>query len=313
MQQAGIVVAENEMKFVATEPERGRFRFEEADFLFSFAQRSGIKVRGHNFVWHRALPKWFESEVTSANAEQVLVQHIEAVGGRYAGRVHSWDVVNEAVEWKDGLPGGMRDSPWQKVLPVTETSLGYIEIAFRAARRVDPGALLVYNDYGMEAEDSASGKKRAAVLALLQRMQTAGVPLDALGIQSHISAGSHTAFGPEHAYGPGLRGMIAEARTMGLKVLITELDVNDRTQPADIPARDAAVAATYSAYLKQVLADDAVTAVLTWGITDRYTWLNSASGRKDKLHERCLPFDEDLKPTPAFAAEVEALQTRNIG
>ena len=174
-----------------------------------------MKLRGHNFVWHRQLPKWFESYVTKENAEQVLVEHIEQVGGRYAGKIHSWDVVNEAIQVSDGLPGGFRDSPWQKVLGGTGAVPEYIEVAFRTARRVDPKALLVYNDYGIEGEDEGSAKKRAAVMGLLREMQRQRIPLDALGVQSHISAVSKDGRVP--VYGPGLMAMIAEVRKMGLE------------------------------------------------------------------------------------------------
>ena len=189
-----------------------------------------MKMRGHNFVWHRALPPWFATYVTPQNAEQVLVNHIETVAGRYKGRIHSWDVVNEAIQVSDNLPNGMRNSPWQKVLP------NYIDIAFRTARRVDPHAILTYNDYGIEAEDAASTAKRSAVLALVRGMQQRGVPIDAVGIQSHIHAG------PKYTYGPALQQFMADIQKLGLKMMLTEMDVNDRDLPADIPTRDNAVA-----------------------------------------------------------------------
>lgn len=311
-EQAGIIVEESALKFGPLRPSPDAYFFDYADYLFDFAQTNNMQVRGHNFVWHRQLPRWFESYVTPANAEKVLVEHIERVGGRYAGRVHSWDVVNEAVQVKDGLPGGLRNSPWQNVLG-SNTAGGdavlpaYIEIAFRTARRVDPRALLFYNDYGIEAEDEASEAKRRAVMQLLRTMQQRGVPLDGLGIQSHISAGSREASGPAFSYGPGLMKMIAEARAMGLKVMLTEMDVNDRHLPADIATRDAAVAAVYGSYLRQTLADPAVIGLLTWGITDRYTWLNGEDSREDKQPERCLPFDADFAPKQAFRAEVDAV------
>ena len=185
-QQMSILVAETEFKFGPLRPTPTTFFFDDADYLINFAEQNGMKMRGHNFVWHRSLPPWFTTYVTPQNAEQVLVNHIETVAGRYKGRIHSWDVVNEAIQISDNLPGGMRNSPWQKVLP------GYIDIAFRTARRVDPHAILTYNDYGIEAEDSASSAKRAAVLELVRGMQKRGVPIDAVGIQSHIAAGVAT-------------------------------------------------------------------------------------------------------------------------
>jgi endo-1,4-beta-xylanase len=304
--QAGIVVAESAFKFGPIHPGPQTYFFRDSDALVEFAEANGIKVRGHNFVWHRQLPDWFAGYVTPQNAEQVLVDHIERVGGRYAGKLHSWDVVNEAIQVSDGLPGGLRNSPWQKLLPGSGPVPAYIEIAYRTTRRVDPKALLVYNDYGIEGEDEGSAKKREAVLGLLRGMQQRGVPIDALGVQSHISAGPGK--DGSHTYGAGLRNLIATVRGMGLKVLLTEMDVNDRALPAAIPARDAAVAEAYANYLKITLADPAVIALLTWGITDKYTWLNHEDSRADKLPERCLPFDADLQPVPAFKAEVDALR-----
>lgn len=303
--QVGIVVGESEFKFGPLRPTPTTFFFDNADYLAAFAAANGMKLRGHNFVWHRQLPGWFDSYVNKANAEQVLVEHIERVGGRYAGKMQSWDVVNEAVQVSDGLPGGFRDSPWQKVLGGSGPIPAYIEIAFKTARRVDPGALLVYNDYGIEGEDEASTKKRAAVMGLLREMQRKNVPLDALGVQSHLTAANKDGSTP--VYGEGLAKMIAEARKMGLKALVTEMDVNDRYLEPAIGPRDAAVAKVYGSYLGMVLADPAVIAVLTWGITDKYTWLNHEDARADGLPERPLPFDAEMQPVAAFAAEVGAL------
>ena len=297
-QQAGIVVAENSMKFGPTQPAPERFDFAEADALFAFAQANGIKVRGHNFIWHEALPDWFAGYVTPANAQAVLVNHIETVAGRYAGRVQSWDVVNEAIRPEDGLPGGLRKTPWYDLL-----GPGYLDLAYRTARRVDPTAPLCYNDYDIEGEDQKQAAKRAAVLELLRGFQQRGVPIDAVGIQSHIRAGAN------HHYGAGLQQFMQTVQGMGLKIMLTEMDVRDAELPADIPARDQAVAAAYRNYLNLTLANPDVIALLTWGITDKYTWLNGArDGRPDKVPSRPLPFDADLRPVPAYTAELEAIQ-----
>jgi endo-1,4-beta-xylanase len=85
-------------------------------------------------------------------------------------------------------------------------------------------------------------------------------------------------------------------------VFLTELDVNDRDWPADDAVRDTAVAETYANYLDLALRDPAVRVVMTWGITDRATWLNGEGGRKDTVPERCLPFDAAYAPTKAFFA-----------
>lgn len=295
-EQCNIVVAENAMKFGPIHPEQDRYFFDEADSLFSFAQAHGMEVRGHNFVWHRQLPGWFEAYATAQNAASILVNHIQTVGGRYAGRVQSWDVVNEAIHLEDGKPGGLRNSPWYKLL-----GPGYLDLAFRTARQVDPHALLCYNDYGIEGENAGDADKRAAVLTLVRGMRERGVPIDAVGIQSHIYAG-----GNAH-YGAGLTEFLHAIQNMGLKIMLTEMDVNDRVLAADKAARDKIVAAAYSQYLTLALTNPAVIAVLTWGITDKYTWLNGEDSRPDKLPERALPFDADLGPKLAYVGEVQAI------
>jgi endo-1,4-beta-xylanase len=314
--QASILVAENVMKWGPLRPTPTTYNFDPADALVAFAERNHMKIRGHNLCWHRQLPTWFASVATPANARALLVSHIETVAGRYAGRMHSWDVVNEAIEPKDARPDGFRLSPWLKL-----AGPDYIELAFQTARRADPQALLTYNDYGIENEAPEAEAKRAAVLLLLRRLRARRVPIDAVGIQSHIAAApAAQSTDPKFTYGPGLVRFLRDLRELDLQVFLTEMDVNDRALPPDLPGRDRAVAETYQRYLSTVLADPAVKAVLTWGITDRYTWLNGEDARADKLPERPLPFDsgasEDsgshanpaaYRPKPAFFSLRESL------
>ncbi len=298
--QANIIVAENAMKWGPMRPTIDTYDFDEADSLIGFAEKNRMKVRGHNLCWHRQLPKWFEAEATAANARGLLISHIEQVAGRYAGRMHSWDVVNEAVLVTDGRSDGLRDSPWLRLV-----GADYIEQAFKTARSVDPQALLAYNDYGIEGEDDASEKKRAAVLTLLRRLKARHVPVDAVGVQSHITAG--------HKYGTGLTGFMAAARGLGLQVFVSEMDVNDREWPANDDVRDTAVADAYGSYLALAMREPAVRVVMTWGITDRATWLNSEDSRADHVPERCLPFDAHDAPTKAFWAMRNSFDKRLAG
>ena len=167
--QASLIVAENAMKWDALRPSATTYNFDDADMLLNFAEQSRMKIRGHNLLWHRSLPAWFLEMATRANARQLLEAHIETVAGRYAGRMQSWDVVNEAIQLSDGRPDGLRDSPWLRLV-----GDDYIEVVFRAARRADPQALLTYNDYGIEADNAQDEAKRQAVLLLLRRMRASG-------------------------------------------------------------------------------------------------------------------------------------------
>lgn len=298
-EQANILVAENAMKWRALRPSPDRFDFHSADVLMEFAAKHNQKVRGHNLCWHESIPDWFAGTVTKENARQILEQHIRTVAGRYAGKLHSWDVVNEAIDMKGGQPDGLRRSPWFELI-----GPDYIELAFRAAKQADPTALLTYNDYGIELDTPEQAEKRAHVLALVKRLKTRGVPIEAVGVQSHLSATDPQA-------GAGLQHFVRELRQMGLQVFVTELDVNERKLEGSIAERDAAVAGVYRGYLHTMLSEPNVHVVLTWGITDRYTWLNSPKyARLDGQQQRPLPFDEEYRPTSAFFALRDAIDKR---
>jgi endo-1,4-beta-xylanase len=298
-EQYNIVVPENCLKWGTLRPTADTYNFTDADSLVDFAQAHNMKVRGHNFVWHEALPGWFAGTVNKDNAQKFLVDHIHTVGGRFKGKIHSWDVVNEAIWIADGRPDGLRSSsPWFQML-----GPGYLDLAFRTAREADPKALLTYNDYGIEYDNDEHGKKRTAVLALLRRMKKDNVPLDALGIQSHLHAVSKDGFSN------GVRELLDGAKGLGLQVFVTELDVNDDAVATDDMAeRDKIVAGIYRDYLTAALDGPEVKAVLTWGASDKNTWLNGPKYRKqhpDRL-QRPLPFDPDYAPAPVFFAMRES-------
>jgi endo-1,4-beta-xylanase len=218
--QASILVAENVMKWSSLRPSATSFAFDQSDKLFEFAARFTQLVRGHNLCWHEQLPSWFTSTATKENAQSLLVQHIQTVAGRYAGRVHSWDVVNEAVHIPDGRADGLRKSPWLELLGPE-----YIELAFTTAAKADPQAKLTYNDYDIELDTAEQVDKRGQVLMLVRRLHAHGVPIHAVGIQSHLQAS-----GP--LPGAGVIGLIREAAKMGLEVYVTELDVNSHALAA---------------------------------------------------------------------------------
>jgi endo-1,4-beta-xylanase len=297
--QANILVAENAMKWAALRPAPDKFDFAAADDLLAFAAAHQQKVRGHNLCWHESIPAWFAATVNKDNARSFLTNHIQTVAGRYAGRIHSWDVVNEAIDIKSGRPDGLRKTPWLEFL-----GPGYLDLAYRTARQADPHALLTYNDYGIETDLPDEAAKREQVLNLVRGFKKRGVPIDAVGVQSHLSA---TAPPP----GDGLRKFVRELRHMGLQIFITEMDVNESKLTGTIDERDAAIANIYKNYASLMLAEPNVTALLTWGITDRYTWLNGPKwARPDRQPQRSLPLDADYQPTPSFFALRGAIDTR---
>ena len=297
-EQMNLLVAENAMKWAALRPAPDKFDFRGADEILTFAAAHGQKVRGHNLCWHESIPSWFEGTVTKDNAQQFLIQHIQTVAGRYAGKLHSWDVVNEAIDPKGGRADALRKSPWLELI-----GPDYIELAFHAARQADPTALLAYNDYGIETDSADDREKRGQVLMLVRRLKARGVPIDAVGVQSHLSAS-------DPMPGAGLQAFVRELRGMGLQVFVTELDINERKLDGTVAERDTAIARFYKDYLTMMLAEPNVRAVLTWGITDKYTWLDGPKYvRPDGKAQRPLPFDSDYQPKPAFFSYRDAMDT----
>lgn len=289
--ECGILVPENELKWSRIRPGPATFEFHAADGLIGFAEEHGLRFRGHPLVWHAALPPWFHEVVGPANAEAILVDHISRVCTRYSGRVHSWDVVNEAIYPAHGRADRMRVSPWLEFL-----GPDYVELAFYAAAEADPDAVLVYNDTRVDYATPEHAARREGVLRLLENLVASNVPIHALGIQAHLW-GHESRFDPD-AFTSFLRAV----GDLGLDIYITEMDVTDQRLPGDITRRDQLVAKVYRDYLDAVLAVESVKVIMTWGLSDRYTWLKGTRPRRDGRAVRPLPLDDRMVRKPAWAA-----------
>ncbi len=291
-----ILVPEYELKRDLTEPTQGAYDFSAADMLLDFARAHGMKYRGHPLVWYASNPPWLEAAVASARDENIFTGYIAAAAGRYRGRMHSWDVVNEAIEPKDGRADGLRDSYWLR-----RFGPGYIESAFRAARAADPQALLVYNEFGIETDSPDHDLRRRATLNLLEGLLARGAPIGALGLQGHI-----TAFGPP-VNQKKFAAFLDAVHAMGLKLLVTEHDVDDGGGPTDFVTRDRAVADASRRYLDVALDNPATVALLTWGLSDRFLVPEGARDTLLRGTPRKLPLDGMMRPTPMHDAIARAL------
>jgi endo-1,4-beta-xylanase len=301
--ECGLIVPENEMKMQALRPGPDTFDFHRADRLMAFAAQKGLAVRGHNLLWvpTKWLPAWLNQydfgSRPASTAETLLVTHVKTVCGHFGERLGSWDVINEAI---DPATGKIRET-------VLTRHLGdrVIDIAFHAAREALPKCQLVYNDY-MEWE-RGNETHRAGVLKLLERLRHDGVPVDALGLQSHIGGDSELV-GQAGAPDPkAWRRFLEQATGLGLDLLVTEFDINDRSLPADPAVRDARAAAYVREYLDLTLSFPQVQDVLAWGMVDRFSWLNDRTPRADGLPKRPCPYDADYRPKPLRDAIAAAL------
>lgn len=285
------VEPENEMKFALVEPAPDRYDFRGGDALVAFAQAHNMAVRGHTLVWHHQVPQWVSSSHDSpAQLADILHEHIRNVVQHYAGKVYAWDVVNEAFN-DDGT---MRSTVWYDSPGIGFAGQGtkYIEQALRWAHAADPKAKLFYNDFDTEAVNAKSN----AIYAMAKDFKTRHVPLDGIGFQCHVTLEFDT---PERL--ASFAANLKRFADLGLQVQFTELDIRltDAT-----PASLAAQAKLYGEITRICAEQPRCTAIQTWGLTDKYSWVPRAF----KGMGHALLWDEQYQKKPAFDAVMNALR-----
>jgi len=280
------VTAENAMKFAPFQPERGIFRFDDADELVSFAEAHGMTVRGHTLAWHETLPSWLtEADHTPGELLDILHTHIQTVVDHFRGRVFAWDVVNEAV----AEDGSYRDTFWHR-----HAGPRFVDLAFQWAREADPDARLFYNDF----QGEGSGHRAKTIYRFVKRLRARGVPIDGVGLQMHLRADRP----------PNRRHIVRAVKrfaSLGLETHITELDVRVPV-PADWLVLDRQ-ASVYGDVFSAATASPGCTNVVLWGFTDRYSWIP----HRFEDWGAALPFDDSYRPKPAYAAIATELGKRN--
>jgi endo-1,4-beta-xylanase len=185
---------------------------------------------------------------------------------------------------------------------------GFFGDVFQEARNADPDALLLYNDYFLELNTPEHEARRSALFRLLDRLQKEQAPIDGIGLQSHLRFATFDAF-HEASYGKFLSDLAAR----GLRIVISELDVDDIGLPSDQKMRDQRVAEICARFLAVALDEPSVVALVTWGLCDAYSWHNRTQYfpeyiRADHQPQRPLMFDAQLQPKPAFYAVLNALE-----
>jgi endo-1,4-beta-xylanase len=270
-------------------PTRDQYQFDFADAVQAFADTNEMTMRGHTLVWYGAMPAWTKSIYGARGAEQEMAAHIERVVSRFRGKIKTWHVVNEPLDdVKRGAPG-LRPNVW-----LEELGERYIDLAFTTAHRVDPDAELLLNEYEIESLDGGKSRnKREAFLKLIRDLLGRGVPLHGVGLQGHLK-------GQYAIDRDGLYDFVAEVRSLGLSVHVTELDVIDDQLPGPNAVRDALVAARALDFLEPIFAAARPAVLASWGVTDRYSWVPIWYKRKDGLPNRPLPFDADYQPKPLW-------------
>jgi len=271
------VTPENCMKPASLQPREGRFRFAKADALVEMAQANGLAVNAHALLWHNQCPDWFFNDGGRPAGRELVLQrmraHIAAVAGHFAGKVQSWDVVNEAIDDQDEY---LRKSKW-----LNSIGEDFIAEAFITARKADPQAKLFYNDYNIERQP-----KRDKALRLIRDLKQRGAPIQGIGIQGHWKL--------DHIPFQDIEDAILAFHAEGMQVAITELDIDvgkRKTDGADVGRLERVRADLYANSLPDDvqlrLADqyaqlfalflkhrDKISRVTFWGLHDGRSWLN---------------------------------------
>lgn len=274
------LTAEYEMKWDILEPTPATRNFSRGDALVGYAAAQGMQVKGHTLIWHGATPTWVEA-LSPAEFRRAFEAHITSVAEHYRGRIHAWDVVNEAVADNASL----RDTVFRRKLGDS-----YIADAFRLARQADPTARLFYNDYGGEGLNAKADR----IYQLLRDLLAAGVPIDGIGLQMHISANSR----PSDA---NIAANMRRLAALGLILHISEMDVRIGGVSGSEQTRLDAQRAAYRDVVRVCVMEPACEAVTFWGFTDAHTWIAG---------DRPLLFDAQYRPKPAYYGVLDALRGR---
>lgn len=303
-QQFDAITPENVMKCEVINPQWGVYNFDLADKYVEYGNQHHMAVIAHNLIWHSQLSPFVRKIKSADSLRQFLTDHITTIASRYDGKVKGWDVVNEALN-EDGT---MRKSIFERLL-----GDDFVTEAFRLAQKAAPHTELYYNDYNIEQP-----AKRAGCIALIKKMQAAGVRIDGVGIQGHWHLGKIPLKEIEES--------IQQFSALGIKVMITELDIDvlgRNVQGADVNQRmqgnaqmnpyvnglpdsvQQQLADDYSALFKLFLKyKDKISRVTFWGVNDGQSWLNGwpIPGRTNYP----LLFDREFKPKPVFYKVIEA-------
>ena len=261
-----------------------------------------MELRGHNLLWANdaVIPSWLlknESTITPDKAKQLLSDYIHAVVGRYKGKIHWWDVVNEAIDTHDNTnPLNLRDCFWFRKL-----GPDFLKYAFIFAQEADPNLQLYYNEYGIESV----GPKATRTLNLVNWIRSQGATVHGIGLQWHINTSVNITPGDTHYQSA------QQFIDNNLEMMVTELDVAMPTKGAyPVNLQDIETQGDiYRSMLEYVLHfTPNCQAMLTWGFTDRYSWIPTVFQYNEG---DALPLDWLYQPKPAYW-KMQELMTRVV-
>lgn len=302
--QFNSITPENDLKWEKVHPENGTYNFEPADTFVAFGEKNKMFIVGHVLVWHSQTPSWvYEDDQGNELTKEALLtrlkDHILTVAGRYNGRIHGWDVVNEAFN----DDGSYRSTKYYNI-----TDGEFLEKAFIWAHEAAPDAELYYNDFNMWKPG-----KVEAVVKMVEDFKTKGIAIHGIGMQGH--------WGLNYPGIDSVSKAIEAFAATGLKIHITELDMRVLPAPgngtgAEVeksfafqekynPYKDGLPEAVQNQISKRWLEfftvfntyKESIARVTLWGVHDGFSWRNNWPVRGRTSYP--LLFNRDLSAKPA--------------
>ena len=281
----------------------GQYDFSATDRAVEYASRQGWRIRAAHLLWGNPdnLPGWLKTNsYTRDQYIQMMEQYITDVVARYRGRVQEWSIANEAISRSFSTGADFWND---KIGP------DYIGMAFSTARQADPQGVLIFNDYDNEApQDGMSTKIINKMYGTVKQLKAAGVPIDVVGMQMHLFMPWLSITTP-----PAKADVIATMQkfaALGVRVDITEMDVDLARQPGSQADKWAFEAGVYGDIMKACLESGVCDSFSTWDISDATSWISCTSkGCLNEKNADPLIFDSSYAPKPAFFAVRDALQT----
>ena len=256
------------------EPQEGETAFPETHAAAQWLREKGVQVKGHPLCWHTVCAPW----LLKYSNEEIFRKQIERIHrdvSAFRDVIGFWDVINEVVimpvfdRYDNAVTRICRD----------KGRIGLVREVFAAAKESNPDATLLINDFNTSV----------AYEILLEGLLEAGVPISAIGIQSHQHQGY---WGLEK-----LNDVLERFARFGLPIHFTEntlisgelmpqhiVDLNDwqvESWPST-PEGEERQAEEIGEMYTTLFAHPQVEAITTWNFNDG-CWLGAPSGlvRKD--------------------------------
>ena len=286
-----MVGMEKSMKWQVIHPDVNNYTFEEADKLIEYALKNDMAVRGHTLVYSRKMPEWFNNINAKKVMEEQLEKHIKTLALRYKGKIYAWDVINEEFDFE----GNHQQTPLFNMLGES-----YIERAFHWAHESDSEVKLFINEFGIEELNKRSDLTYNMIVDLLNN----GVPVHGIGFQMHRALGNDAEWLNKLPDLESMRKNFQRFADLGLEIHITEMDISLQKGIGRYEEMLMEQAKAYREILEVALSIKNFKALVVWGVTDLYNWIDFISQTKDAP----LLFDREYKKKPAYFEIQKLLQ-----